>query len=75
MVNLMVAEADHGIPQAKIERVLTPLGVAYVKGEDGAWTKTQKPWPKEIDDSTRLMHKPGGNAVARDTVVGPPRRM
>lgn len=75
MVNLVVSETDQGVPQAEIERVLAPLGVAYVKGKDGEWTKTQKPWPTEIDDWTHYMHNAGGNAVAQDTVVGPPRRM
>lgn len=75
MVNLVVAEADQGIDRAEIERILAPLGVAYVKGKDGQWTKTQKPWPREIDDWTHYLHNAGGNAVAQDTVVGPPRRL
>lgn len=75
MVNLVVSDADSGVPQTEIERVLAPLGVAYVKSPAGEWTKTVKPWPKEIDDWTHYLHNAGGNAVAQDTVVGPPRRM
>ncbi len=75
MVNLVVAEADSGITQTEIERVLTPLGVAYVKNDSGRWEKTVKPWPKEIDDWTHYLHNAGGNAVAQDSVVGPPSRM
>jgi hypothetical protein len=55
-------------------RVLVPNGVAYIKA-DGKWTKHVKPWPKEIDEWTHYLHDASGNAVANDTVVGPPRRM
>jgi len=50
------------------------LGEAGSLGE-GGWTKTTKPRPKEIDDWTHYLHGPGNNAVANDTVVGPPRRL
>ena len=37
--------------------------------------KLVKPWPREIDEWTHWLHGPDGNAVSRDTVAGPPRRM
>ena len=59
---------------SEVMRVLAPLGVAYIKNGT-AWTKTVKPWPKGIDEWTHYLHDPSGNAVAHDTVVGPPRHM
>jgi outer membrane protein assembly factor BamB len=76
LVNLLVI-SDSGlqIPETEVMRVLAPLGVAYVKAKDGSWTKTQKPWPKDIDEWTHFMHGPDNNAVAHDTRVGPPKYM
>jgi outer membrane protein assembly factor BamB len=76
LVNLVVI-SDSGlqIPEAEVLRVLAPLGVAYVKGKDGAWTKTVKPRPKDIDEWTHYLHGPDGNAVAQDSQVGPPRHL
>jgi len=39
------------------------------------WTKLVKPVPDAIDEWTHWLHGPDGNAVARDSRVGPPRRM
>ena len=57
-----------------ILRVLVPGGVAYVKHGD-AWTKTQKPWPTDIDQWTHFLHGPDNNAVAHDRRVDIPRSM
>ena len=54
LVNLVVAEDLGNVPAGEVMRVLAPGGVAYVKA-DGAWTKTVKPRPDDIDDClTRL---------------------
>ena len=55
-------------------RVLAPGGVAMVKRGD-RWEKKVKPWPKEIDEWPHYLHGADGNAVAQDSVVGPPRHM
>ena len=55
-------------------RVLAPRGVAYVKAE-GRWTKSVKPWPEGMDEWTHFLHDAGNNAVAKDSFVGPPKRM
>ncbi len=34
-----------------------------------------KPWPDEMDEWTHPRHSAAGNAVSRDTRVGPPRRV
>lgn len=70
LVNLVIAEDLGGVPIAEVMRVLAPKGVAILGGK-----KTVKPWPQEIDEWTHYMHNPTGNAVARDDVVGPPRRV
>ncbi|MFQ6034527.1 MAG: PQQ-binding-like beta-propeller repeat protein, partial [Sedimentisphaerales bacterium] len=44
-------------------------------GNPDTWTKTVKPWPDNIDQWTHYLHDATNNAVANDTVVGPPRHM
>ena len=74
LVNLIVSEHLDGIPMKEVLRVLVPDGAAYIK-KGGRWTKTIKPRPKEIDEWTHYMHDAGGNAVAHDSMVGPPRHL
>jgi len=74
LVNLVVAEDLGDVPPAEAMRVLAPRGVAYVK-TGGGWRKTVKPVPGDIDDWPHYLHGADNNAVARDTVVGPPKRM
>jgi len=73
LVNLVVAEKT-AVPKEEVMRILAPNGVAYVQ-TNGIWTKTVKPRPKEIDDWTHYLHDASNNAVAHDSVVGPPRRL
>ncbi|MHC4326282.1 MAG: outer membrane protein assembly factor BamB family protein, partial [Planctomycetota bacterium] len=73
LVNLIVSEDLGDISMAEVARVLCPEGVAYIK-TNGSWTGTVKFRPEEIDDWTHYLHDASGNAVAQDSVVGPPRR-
>jgi len=73
-VNLVFTEDLGDVPVEEVLRVLCPNGVAYVKA-GGKWARTVKPRPAEIDEWTHYMHDAGGNAVAHDTVIGPPRRL
>jgi len=74
MVNLVVCTDAGKVPADEIMRVLAPGGTLCVK-KGGAWTKTVKPRPSEIDEWTHYMHDPSNNAVAHDTVIAPPRRL
>ncbi|MGB2821511.1 MAG: PQQ-binding-like beta-propeller repeat protein, partial [Phycisphaerae bacterium] len=74
LVNLLVADDLGGVPKEEVLRVLAPLGVAWVRS-DGGWEKITKPWPGDIDEWTHYLHDASGNAVAKDRVVGPPRRV
>jgi len=74
LVNLVVAETLGEVTREEVLRVLCPGGVAYVR-RDGRWTLTRKARPKDIDEWTHYLHGPDNNAVAADTVVGPPRRL
>ena len=74
LVNLVVAEDLGKAGMAEVMRVLAPNGVAYIK-KGKTWEKTVKPRPKEIDEWTHYLYDATNNAVARDTVVGPPRRV
>ena len=72
LVNLVVSEDLGPVPMSEVMRVLAQSGVAYVKTGD-TWTKTVKPRPAAIDEWTHWLRAADGNAVAADTVVGPPR--
>jgi len=74
LVNLAVSEELGTVPMSEVMRVLCPNGVAYIRN-NGKWTRTVKPRPKEIDEWTHYLHDSSNNAVSHDTVVGPPRRM
>ena len=74
LVNLLIVEEPGGISPKEYLRALAPGGVSLVKA-DGKWTKRVKPWPDGIDQWTHHLHDAGGNAVAADTVVGPPRHL
>jgi outer membrane protein assembly factor BamB len=68
IVNLIVAETLGNVSTEEAMRVLTPLGAMVVGGK-----KTVKPWPKNIDDWPQYLNKADNNAVAKDSVAGPPR--
>ncbi len=74
LVRLLVAEESYQVPEDEIMRVLAPGGLAYVLN-NGRWEKTIKPWPEAMDTWTHLLHGPDNNAVAQDSMVGPPRRL
>ena len=72
MVNLLVTEERGMISEDEMLRVLAPNGVVLTK-ESEEWEKTVKSRPEGIDDWTHYLHGADNNAVARDTVVGPPQ--
>jgi len=74
LVQLVVSDDLGDVSMEEIMRVLCPGGVAYVK-EGDRFRKTIKPKPDEIDEWTHALHGPDNNAVAQDTVVGPPGRI
>ena len=74
LVNLLLIEEGAQVNKKEIHRVLTPLGKAYQK-KDGEWKIIEKKWPEDIDEWTHYLHGADGNAVAKDTRVGPPRRL
>ena len=74
LVNLIVSEDLGKVSMDEVMRVLCPNGVAYIK-RGNTWTKTVKPRPKEIDEWTHYLHDATNNAVAKDTVVGPPHHI
>jgi len=73
LVNLVVLETGD-VPAEEIMRVLCPGGaVTTLKGD--RWISTVKPRPKGIDEWTHYLHDATNNAVANDTVIGPPRHL
>ncbi len=74
LVNLIVIGNGEQVAESEILRTLAPMGIAITR-RDGQWDKIVKPRPEEIDEWTHYMHDPGNNAVAHDSVIGPPRRL
>ncbi|MHC4370559.1 MAG: outer membrane protein assembly factor BamB family protein [Planctomycetota bacterium] len=75
LANLVVASDECRVASAEISRVLAPGGVAVFlnrQSEIGN-RKWAKPWPKNIDDWPQYLNKADNNAVAKDSVAGPPR--
>ena len=73
LATLVVCEDAGAVPPGEIMRVLRPFGAAVVK-RDGTWTVTVKPQLEGTDEWEQHYHGADNNAVAQDTVVGPPRR-
>jgi len=73
LVTLLVCENENLAPMDEIMRVLRPLGAAVIK-RGGKWTAQTKPWPSNVDEWPQHYHGADNNAVAEDTIVGPPRR-
>ena len=74
LVNLLVVSSRYRPLKDEMLRILAPGGTAYLRKGSG-WDKIIKPRPKNIDEWTHYLHGPDNNAVAHDTVVGPPRHM
>jgi outer membrane protein assembly factor BamB len=73
LASAVVCEGAGAVAAVEIMRVLRPFGAALVK-RDGRWTVTVKPQLQGTDEWQQHYHGADNNAVARDTVVGPPRR-
>ncbi len=77
LVNLVIVASDEWqVAREEIMRVLAPGGVAlYLDARHATRDTFRKPWPKEMDVWTHSRHAADGNAVSRDTIVGPPKRI
>jgi outer membrane protein assembly factor BamB len=77
LVNLAVVTNGNGQVDAdEIKRVLAPGGIAVtLDAQRSTLESYRKPWPDDIDPWTHYLHDASGNAVADDSVVGPPRRL
>ncbi|MBI5395514.1 MAG: class I SAM-dependent methyltransferase, partial [Verrucomicrobia bacterium] len=73
LVNLIVTSGECRVTPEEMLRVLAPNGVVLDARHPSPVT-LRKPWPKEIDEWPQHFHGADNNAVARDSVVGPPRR-
>jgi outer membrane protein assembly factor BamB len=89
LINLIVIQNPGSVPMEEVMRVLAPGGAAV--GSTGfsrfeqdrlkavlqtsEWSVTRKAWPDNIDQWGHFLHDAGNNAVAKDSVVGPPRSL
>lgn len=83
-VNRLIAEDLGGISKEEVMRVLVPRGIALVRDDVRApggpapaesWRMFDKPWPAGMDEWTHWLYGPDNNAVGKDELVGPPRRI
>ncbi len=74
VANVIVAQDRFGLRTSEIRRVLAPGGVAFIKRRSG-WTRTSKSLQPGMDEWTHYNYDATNNAVSRDTLVGPPRRL
>ncbi len=70
LVNLIVADDLGAVPMEEVKRVLVPEGVAMIGGK-----KTVKTKSDALDEWTHYYYNAKGNAVSKDTQVGPPERL
>ncbi len=73
LATLIVCEDASVVQPNEIMRVLRPYGTAVVKRDD-KWMVTVKPQLEGTDEWEQHYHGADNNAVAQDTIVGPPRR-
>ncbi|MHC4116078.1 MAG: outer membrane protein assembly factor BamB family protein [Planctomycetota bacterium] len=74
LVNLVFVQDQGNVTKREVMRVLAPGGVACGR-RGGQWKQITKPWPENIDHWTHFLHDASNNAVANDTVVGPPKNL
>jgi len=77
LVNLLIASSGKcRVSREELERVLVPGGVLLANPQSAIPNpKSIRPVPPNIDSWSHYLHGPDNNAVAQDTVVGPPHRM
>jgi len=76
LVNLVVASGKCQVPKEEIMRVLAPGGVALaLDSRFSTLDSFRKSRPAEIDEWTHFLYDATNNAVADDSVVGPPRQL
>lgn len=73
LATMVVCQDPAAIPLEELMRVLRPFGSLVVK-RDGEWTARVKPQMPGTDQWQQHYRGADNNAVAQDTVVGPPRR-
>jgi len=73
LATLVICEAPGAVPSGELSRVLRPHGALVVK-RGGKWTVTVKPAQPGTDQWEQHYRGADNNAVAQDSVVGPPRR-
>jgi len=69
VVNLLVVQGGQ-VPDSELRRVLAPRGMAIAGRR-----KILKDWPGGIDEWTHYLRAADNNAVADDSLVGPPKHL
>ncbi|MCH5374604.1 MAG: PQQ-binding-like beta-propeller repeat protein, partial [Planctomycetes bacterium] len=86
---LVVTRSEAQTSKGEWDRVLAPGGILLTNDRAFQipaafspkqipvpnWRAAVKPWPKGMDEWTHWYHSASGNAVGKDTLIGPPRRL
>ncbi|MBM4048856.1 MAG: class I SAM-dependent methyltransferase, partial [Planctomycetes bacterium] len=78
LVNLLVCEYARGrVSESEVMRVLATGGVALSVNPKSQIENPEsaKPRPPGMDEWTHFLHDASGNAVSRDSLVGPPKHL
>jgi len=73
-VNALAVETSGTAGEEELLRAVAPGGVLLSR-RGGRWGGRRKSWPASLDEWTHSRHGADGNAVADDSVVGPPARL
>ena len=72
LVDVLLLPTAQTVPQAEIQRILVPNGVAFAHAQD-RWVKIEtKPVPPQLDSWTHFRHAADNNPVSNDREVGCP---
>ena len=66
--------AERASVDVLVAKLRTQTDNVTVVDDGRLWIEFRKRWPAEIDEWPHFLHGPDCNPVARDRVVGPPRR-
>ncbi len=78
LVRLLIVSPPYVLDKEEMERVLAPGGAAVILKSDASGEVADrwvKPRPAQLDEWSHFLHDATNNAVAADSVVGPPRRL
>ena len=69
---IVVASGEWQVASGDIKWALAPFGGVVDRAGRALW---EKPWPEAMDEWPHYLYAPNGNSVAKDELIGAPRRI